>query len=102
MSKPSEGKYTPSLIYTSLLKEVSKVREYGIAKHGSADDWKTTDGIKHLDAAIRHIRAVIDGEEYDDESTYRHLAHAASNIMFEIERSCNPPSVVIATGSDCK
>ena len=42
MSKRNEGKYKPHLIYTSLLKEVSKVREYGIKKYGGyGEDWRT-------------------------------------------------------------
>jgi hypothetical protein len=86
MSKFDKGKYKPSLIYTSLLKEISKVREYGIEKYGSPEDWTTTDPYRHFDAAIRHIRAYISGEQIDAESTLHHLSHAASNIMFEIER----------------
>ncbi len=86
MSKFDKGKYKPSLIYTSLLKAISKVREYGIAKYGSGEDWLTTPKIKHIDAGIRHLRAFSDGESIDKESGLHHLYHAASNIMFEIER----------------
>ncbi len=86
MSKNKEGKYKPSLIYTSLLKEISKVREHGIKKYDSSEDWLTTEAIRHFDAAIRHIRAHIDNEIFDKDSGFTHLAHAASNIMFEIER----------------
>ena len=84
--KHDTDKYTPSLIYTSLLVGISRVRKYGIKKYGSDTDWKTTESIRHLDAAIRHIRAVIDGEDFDKHSHFLHLSHAAANIMFEIER----------------
>ena len=86
MSKHDSGKYQPSLIYESLLKEISSVREYGIEKYGFSEDWLTTEPIRHFNAAIRHIRAFMNGEQYDQESTLHHLAHAASNLMFEIER----------------
>jgi hypothetical protein len=86
MSKKNEGKYKPSLVYTSLLKEISSVREYGIEKYGSGEDWLTTEPIKHLEACIRHVRAFMDKEHFDQESGIHHLAHAASNLMFEIER----------------
>lgn len=86
MSKHDSGKYRPTLIYTSLLKAISGVREYGAAKYGSTEDWRTTEPIRHFDAAIRHILAHVDGETLDAESGLTHLAHAASNIMFEIER----------------
>ena len=86
MSKPNEGKYKPSLIYTRCLEAMSRVRVYGIIKHGAKEDWRTTSSIRHLDAAIRHIRAHIDGEVIDKESGKEHLAHAMTNLMFEIER----------------
>lgn len=86
MSKPNEDKYEPLLIYTSFIEALSKVREYGKEKHGSYEDWTTTESIRHFNAAIRHIRAHVDGEVNDQGSGLLHLAHAASNIMFEIER----------------
>ena len=87
--KHDKEKYIPTLTYTSLLKEISKVRSYGKKKYGSYDDWKTTEVIQHLNAAVRHIRDVIDGEDFDQGSGYLHLSHAACNIMFEIERFLN-------------
>ena len=86
--KFNEGKPNPSLFYSSALYETVFVRAYGIKKHGSVDGWKTTKPIEHFNAAIRHIRAVIDGEKYDLESGKLHLAHAICDCMFEIERSC--------------
>lgn len=86
MSKKPENKYRPSLVYTSCLVAMAKVREYGIKKHGSSEDWRTTEPIQHFDAAIRHIRAHLDGEAFDEGSGEPHLAHAMTNLMFEIER----------------
>ncbi|KKN61485.1 hypothetical protein LCGC14_0521400 [marine sediment metagenome] len=84
--KFDEGKPDPSLFYTSALYETVFVRAYGIKKHGSIEGWKTTKPIEHFDAAIRHIRAVIEGEDYDNESGKLHLAHAICDCMFEIQR----------------
>jgi len=84
--KKDEGKPNPSLFYTSALYATVRVRAYGVEKHGSMDGWKTTKPIEHYDAAIRHIRAVMDGEVNDDESGELHLAHAICDLMFEIER----------------
>lgn len=86
MSKKPENKYRPSLVYTSCLTAMAKVRQYGIEKHGSSEDWRTTEPIQHFDAAIRHIRAHLDGEAFDEGSGEPHLAHAMTNLMFEIER----------------
>ena len=84
--KFKEGKYRPSLVYSSLLKEISKVRQYGKEKHGGFETWDTTKPIEHFDAAVRHINAYVEGETNDKESGLNHLSHSASNLMFEIER----------------
>lgn len=91
--KFQEGKPKMSLMYASFIEEVVRVREYGIKKHGSAEGWKTTTVIQHLDSALRHLIAYKAwflsesvGEEYDPESGLDHLAHCACNLMFEIER----------------
>ena len=68
------------------MKYISSVRKYGAEKYGSTEDWRTTEPTRHFDAAIRHINAHLDGEYFDSVSKLPHLAHAASNIMFEIER----------------
>lgn len=86
MSKKPEGKYEPTLIYTSLTCYVAKVRRFGINKHGNSEDWRTTQPVQHYDAAIRHINAVVDGEDIDAESGLPHLAHAIAGLMFELER----------------
>lgn len=84
--KTSEGKYEPTLVYTSLIKFVAKVRRFGINKHDNSEDWRTTEPIKHFDAAIRHINEHLDGHPIDEQSGEPVLAHAVCNLMFEIER----------------
>ncbi len=86
MSKHDAGKYEPTLIYTSLIQEVSAVRKYGAEKYGSTEDWRSTPPIKHFNAIMRHLNAFLDGEYDDQESKLSHLAHAATTLMFEIER----------------
>ncbi len=91
--KKNEGKPQLSLMYTSFMEEVVRVREYGIKKHGSPEGWVTTSTLEHIDSALRHIMAFKSwllhesiGEELDVESGLDHLAMAACNLMFEIER----------------
>lgn len=86
MSKKPEGKYEPTLVYTSLIKAVAKQRRFGIDKHGNSEDWRTTEPIKHYDAMLRHLLADIDGEEFDTESGMPHLYALVTTAMFEIER----------------
>ena len=85
-NKHDKGKYKPSLIYTSLLEELSKVRMYGKELHGSFTSWEGVEPIRWLDAAIRHIRAVMDGDILDKDSGIYHLSHAACSIMYAIEK----------------
>ena len=92
MKKP-EGKPQMSLMYTSFIEEVVRVREYGIEKHGDPEGWQTTTTIEHMDSALRHLLAYKSwllgesiGEQNDPESGHNHLAMAACNLMFEIER----------------
>jgi len=86
------GKPKLSLIYSSFLTDVAKVREYGVKKYGADDGWKSTDAIKHYDACLRHMFQAMEAyknnsieEMLDAESGVSHLAHAACNIMFLIE-----------------
>lgn len=85
MSKKPEGKYDPTLVPQSYIEILSRVREYGITKHGNRDDWLTTHPNEHYKSAMRHLLAAIDGEEYD-ESGFPHIAMASCNLMFELIR----------------
>lgn len=94
MPKESEGKPKVNLVYYSLMREIAKVREYGIKKYGGRAEWRDVPTEDYFDAAIRHLvkakAAMFDEEsiftEVDEESGLLHLAHAASDIMFLIER----------------
>ena len=88
-AKHDKGKYKPSLIYTSLLEEISKVREHGKQEYGSFTSWESVEPMRWLDAAIRHIRAVMEGENFDKKSKLLHLAHAECSLMYVIEKFVN-------------
>ena len=83
MKKP-EGKYEPTLVYSSLIKLIAKRRRYGIDKHGSSEDWRTTPESAHHDAMMRHLLADIDGEV--DDNGDDHLVALVTTAMFELER----------------
>ena len=97
MAKERTGKPELGLIYYTLMEEVAKVRTYGVAKYGSRSDWREVPVEDYYDAAIRHLikakSAALDEQsqfsERDKESGLLHLSHAAGNIMFLIERTCN-------------
>ena len=92
MSKDTEGKLELRLVYKSLIDSIAKVRTHGIKKYLDPDDWRTNNVEVYFDALLRHIFAANDyfmggsqSEEYDKESGFDHLAHAACNLMFLIE-----------------
>lgn len=84
MSKKFEGKPEPTLVYSELIEAIARVRRYGIEKHGTSEDWRSTPRVLHFDAMLRHVYAYMRGEDKDVESGLPHLWHAAANIMFEI------------------
>lgn len=83
-------KYKPSLTYTSLLQEISKVRKFGIQKYGDPEDWRNIKNYTNkdwLDAALRHLNdCKNDVYNRDEESGEMHLSHAVISIMFLIEK----------------
>ena len=70
------------LDYPSLLPLV-KVMEQGAKKY-SRDNWKLPNNNKMepLQSAMRHLIALIGGEEFDKESGERHTGHIMANMMF--------------------
>ena len=81
--KHDTEKLRPSLIPMESLKEVIKVLEFGAKKY-SVDNWKTVpDGKqRYLDAALRHLMAVANGDVNDIESELPHMAHAICCGLF--------------------
>ena len=59
-----------------------EVLEFGAQKY-APDNWKKGLNKKEiLDSAMRHLTAVIDGEEIDPESGKSHIGHLMCNAMF--------------------
>jgi len=82
--KYDEGKPRLALVPTKSLWEIAKVLTYGANKYPEADNWKRVPGARwrYADALLRHIFQWLDGEIYDKESGYHHLAHAGCCILF--------------------
>ena len=66
--------------------ETGKAVTVGSRKH-LANEWQSHQREEHLDAALRHIGAVLVGQEIDDETNCHHLALAASRILFALSQS---------------
>lgn len=88
--KYDDNKPKISLIPREALLEMATALTYGAKKY-SADNFKA--GIKYrrlLDAALRHILAVADGED-TDESGNSHLSHALASLAMLAYMMKNKP-----------
>lgn len=81
--KYDTGKPRFSLLPWSAVRAVVDVLEYGARKY-SVDNWKRVPDARqrYVDAALRHMTALADGERRDGESGLHHAAHAATCLLF--------------------
>lgn len=84
--KYDDGKIQMGLVHSGLAKplaEIGEILTYGARKY-KANSWQNLkDGIeRYFNALYRHLNAYHLGEERDQESGKRHLAHAATNLLF--------------------
>lgn len=72
-----------SLVPPGPMEEVVEVLTYGANKY-SPDNWQHVDDpdTRYFNAAMRHIWAWRQGEQFDTESHKSHLAHAVCCLLF--------------------
>jgi hypothetical protein len=89
--KFDNGKVQYSLIPPYALAELAKCLTFGAKKY-APDNWKRVSNpkVRYLDAALRHIELVRQGEEYDKESGSHHFTCAMANLAFLVEFEKNP------------
>jgi hypothetical protein len=82
--KHDKNKVDFTILPWDSLREVVRVMEFGALLYGM-NNWRScTDYKVWLRAALRHIVAILEGEEKDKESGYLHLAHASCNLLYAI------------------
>lgn len=82
-AKADAGKPRLSLVPPEIIFDIARIREYGNAKYGATDNWKTVEIERYRDAAFRHLLAYIsDPQGKDEESGLPHLWHLACNVAF--------------------
>ena len=81
--KFDEGKLQWSLLPWSGLKGAVEVLMMGAKKY-SRDNWKEVPDakVRYLDAMLRHVAAMQDGDGIDPESGLPHIDHVVCNAMF--------------------
>ena len=82
-TKFDNEKLRPSLLPIESLEVVTKVLMFGSAKY-SDHNWKIVPNARarYIDAAMRHLMAVVREEENDAESGLSHVAHCICCLLF--------------------
>lgn len=78
--KTGEGKPRPSLLPWDAVQATVRVMEGGAAKYGPRS-WQYGESVKYVDAAARHLIAMLSGEMVDPESGELHATHLACNAL---------------------
>lgn len=73
-----------SLLPFGALDEVVGVLTYGAKKYDRFN-WEFVEKHRYQAAALRHISAYMQGERFDPETNFDHLAHAICNLIFLME-----------------
>lgn len=79
--KYDQGKSRWDLLPWDEVRDVADVFTYGSVKYGDRNWEKGIDDSRLFAALMRHVTAVLNGDENDAESGMPHLAHAAANIL---------------------
>ena len=81
-SRYNKGKRKWSLVHYKSLEPLVEVLEFGAEKY-SPENWKKgLDKKEILESMMRHLTALMDGEENDKESGLHHIGHIMCNAMF--------------------
>lgn len=86
LGKADSGKPNLSLVPTEIIREIEKVRSFGVEKYHDPDNWKQVEIERYHEALLRHTLAVWDDiYARDVESGLFHLSHIACNVAFILE-----------------
>lgn len=78
----NSGKLEWALVHFGSLAFMVRVLMFGAKKY-APDNWKRGMNKKRiLESLLRHLTAMLDGEEYDSESGLPHIGHVMCNAMF--------------------
>lgn len=83
--KYDHGKIKYGLVPPASLEAIAKALTHGAQKY-SANNWKSVEPYRYLDAAFRHLQSARLGEIIDEDSGQLHLALATTNLIFLLEK----------------
>lgn len=81
--KADNGKPRVTLVPLEIIRNIARVREFGIQKYKEKESWKSVEVERYRDAMFRHLMLYIeDPYGLDEESGLPHLWHLACNVAF--------------------
>ena len=86
----AEGKAPLTRLPYKALEQVSFIHLHGDGLYGLGNWRKGQPMSELLNSGMRHITAVITGEDLDPKSGKHHLAHAAWNILVALNQTIHP------------
>ena len=93
-NKADQGKLRLTLVPLQIIREIAKVRMYGLEKYPETgrDGWREIGPERIQDAMCRHLLAYLeDPDGVDEESGLPHLSHLACNVAFLCELADRKP-----------
>ena len=78
----NEGKPKWSLVHYESMIPMIRVLEFGALKYAPKNWLKPMNETEILESMQRHLAALMDGEEFDQESGVSHMGHIQANAMF--------------------
>lgn len=84
--KADNGKPRVTLVPLQIIRDIARVREFGLQKYKEKESWKSVEPERYRDALLRHCLLYIeDPLGLDEESGLPHLWHLACNVAFLCE-----------------
>ena len=84
--KHDKGKLQLTLVPREIIRDIARVRMYGVEKYTDPDNWRKVEVERYRDALMRHTLDYLDDPDgVDVESGLSHLAHIACNVAFLCE-----------------
>ena len=81
--KADAGKPRVSLVPMQIVRDIAVIRQYGVDKYKTVDNWKNVEKERYVDALGRHALAFLnDPLSVDEESGLPHLWHLECNASF--------------------
>ncbi len=84
--KADNGKPRVTLVPLQIIRDIARIREFGLQKYKEKESWKSVEPERYRDALLRHCLLYIeDPFGLDEESGLPHLWHLACNVAFLCE-----------------